>query len=100
MDQVHNLVLSDGDNPIVILGDFNVNLLEPSAEENNLNSYMRDYRGYTQLINKYTTDYCTQIDHIYTNVPQLVSSSGVLESYYSDHKPVYVCFRIQMQVMN
>ena len=100
MDQVHNFVLSDGDHPIIILGDFNVNLLEPSAEQNHLSSYVRDHRGYTQLINKYTTDYCTQIDHIYTNVPQLVSSSGVLESYYSDHKPIYVCFRIEMQVIN
>ena len=100
MDQVHSLVLSHGDHPIVIPGDFNVNLLEPSAEQNHLTSYMRGYRGYTELINKYTTDYFTQIDHIYANVPQLVSSFGVLESYYSDHKPVYVCFPIQIPIMN
>lgn len=39
-------------------------------------------RGYTQLLNQYTTDYHTQIDHIYTNVPNDVQSVGVLESYY------------------
>lgn len=47
-------------------------------------------RGYTQLIEQYTTDYRTQIDHIYTNVPQLIQSAGTLESYYSDHKPIFI----------
>ena len=55
---------------------------------------MVESKGYTQLINNYTTDYRTQIDHIYTNMPQLIYTSGVLESYYSDHKPVYACLRL------
>lgn len=32
--------------------------------------------GYTQLVTQYTTDYHTQIDHFYTNEPQLVQSAG------------------------
>jgi endonuclease/exonuclease/phosphatase (EEP) superfamily protein YafD len=50
-------------------------------------------KGYTQLINQYTTDYRTQIDHVYTNVPQCVQSAGTLESYYSDHKPIYISMK-------
>ena len=50
-------------------------------------------RGYTQLIRQYTTDYRTQIDHIYTNVPQLVQCVGTLESYYSDHKPILISLK-------
>jgi len=43
-------------------------------------------RGYTQLTINYTTDYHTQVDRIYTNVPQLMQFSSTLESYYRDHK--------------
>ena len=31
-------------------------------------------------------------DHIYANIPDRIQSSGVVESYFSDHKPVFVCF--------
>ena len=40
------------------------------------------------------TDYKTQIDHMYTNIPHQVQSSGTLESYDSDHKPIFVCLNI------
>ncbi len=93
IDQLHHSVLTIENHPIIILGDFNVNLLQPSSERTQLDSYMNGYRQYAQLINEYTTDYHTQLDHIYTNAPRLVLSSGVLESFYSDHKPIYVCFR-------
>ena len=77
--------------PTVILGDFNVNLLETSSEKNALTKNHLEQRGYTQLITKYTTDYKSLLDHVYTNIPDRIQSSGVLESYFSDHKPVYVC---------
>lgn len=72
--------------PVVLLGDFNVNLLEKTSEEKALTRCLVEERGYTQLIKQYTTDYRSLIDHIYTNIPHFVMSSGVLESYYSDHK--------------
>ena len=50
-------------------------------------------RGYTQLIKQYTTDYRSLIDHIYTNIPHFVQSSGVLESYFSDHKPLFISWK-------
>ena len=51
--------------------------------------YLIEEKQYVQLINQVTTDYKTQIDHIYTNIPERVKNSGVLESYFSDHKPIF-----------
>lgn len=78
----------------IIFGDFNIDLSRESSERKTLMLNMVQSKGYIQLIQEYTTDYRTQIDHIYTNVPHLVYASGVLESYYSDHKPIYACLRL------
>lgn len=51
-----------------------------SSEQRALTKYLINEKGYTQMINQYTTDYRTQIDHIYTNVPHQVKSAGTLES--------------------
>jgi endonuclease/exonuclease/phosphatase (EEP) superfamily protein YafD len=59
-------------------------------EVNSLYKYLIEEMQYKQLINEFTTDYKTQIDHIYTNIPERVKNSGVLESYFSDHKPIFV----------
>ena len=89
INHLHTAVLQD--NPTIILGDFNVDLLASSSEKNALLREMIEVKGYTQLINQYTTDYRSQLDHIYTNIPLSVGiSSGVLKSYYSDHKPVFI----------
>ena len=45
--------------------------------------------NYRQLISKCTTDNHTTIDHIYTNIVSSVNSS-ILETYYSDHKAVWM----------
>ena len=82
--------LTTPDIPLILLDDFNVNLLQKTSEQKALTKCLVEERGYTQLIKQYTTDYRSLIDHIYTNVPHLVKSSGVLESYYSDHKPVFI----------
>ena len=77
--------------PTIILGDYNIDLMDQcSSQCKTLMNCLVNQRGYTQVLNQYTTDYRTQIDHIYTKVPNDVQSVGVLESYYSDHKPVYV----------
>lgn len=90
LNNVLDNVIPDSNTPTVILGDFNINLLEISSEKNALSKCLLEQRGYTQLITQYTTDYHSLIDHIYTNVPDQVQSSAVLESYFSDHKPVFV----------
>lgn len=44
-----------------------------------------------QIVNESTTNYNSLIDHIYTNLhPESISKLGTLESYYSDHKPIYI----------
>ena len=69
---LHYTFLIDPDIPVIILGDCNVNLNENASDKNTLCRYLIDEKHYVQLINQVTTDYKTQIDHIYTNVPERV----------------------------
>ena len=75
---MHSTVLKDSNTPVVILGDFNVNLTENASDKNTLCKYLMGEKHYVQAINQLTTDYKTQIDHIYTNIPERVKTSGVL----------------------
>ena len=93
LTHLHNSVLTEPTIPTLLLGDFTINLMQETTQQNTLKKSLVTDRGYTQLINQYTTDYRTQIDRIYTNVPQLVQSAGTLESYYSDHKPIFVSLK-------
>ena len=90
LKHLHSTILDDPNTPVIILGDFNVNLNENASDKNTLCKYLMEEKHYVQVINQFTTDYKTQIDHIYTNIPQRVKNSGVLESYFSDHKPIFV----------
>ncbi|XP_051814032.1 uncharacterized protein LOC127536803 [Acanthochromis polyacanthus] len=72
--------------PIVVCGDFNEDLLSRGKKS------IRDAllsRGYNQLITESTTDKNTVIDHIYISQPEKCVQSGVLQTYYSYHSPVY-----------
>ena len=40
--------------------------------------------------NRYTTDNNTLIDHIYTNITNMEVDSGNLETYFSDHKAIWI----------
>ena len=72
---LHSSFLNDPNTPTIILGDFNVNLNKNSSDKN--------------IFCKYLIEEKQQIDHIYTNIPERVKNSGVLESYFSDHKPIF-----------
>ena len=74
----HSAFLSDSNVLVIILGDFA------------LCKYLIQENKYLQLISQVTTDYKTRIDHIYTNISERVKNSGVLESYFSDHKPIFL----------
>ena len=67
--------------------------MQANTEQKALMKYLVTGKGYTQLINQFATDYRTQIDRVYTNAPQCVQSAGTLESYYSDHKPIYISMK-------
>ena len=90
LTHLHKSVLTKPTIPTILLGDFNINLMQESGEQKALKAYLITNRGYTQLTNQYTTDYRSQIDHIYTNIPQHVQSAGTLDSYYSDNKLIYI----------
>ena len=83
-------MLDNPNTPVIILGDFNVNLNENASDKNTLCKYLIEEKQYVQVINQFTTDYKTIIDHICTNIPETVKNSGVLESYFSDHKPILI----------
>ena len=90
LKHLHSTYINDANTPVIILGDFNVNLIENASDKNTLSKYLIEEKQYVQLISQVTTDYKTQIDHIYTNIPQRVKCCGVLESYFSDHKPIFM----------
>lgn len=76
--------------PHVIIGDLNIDAQATSLFQ----SFMFEQFGLGYLPTGVTTDYSSVIDHIYTNVPfdQLISW-GTLETYYSDHKPLFVSLK-------
>ena len=90
LKHLHSNIINDPNAPVIIMGDFNINFMESTSDKNSLYKYLIEEEQYEQLINEFTTDYKTQIDHIYTNIPERVKNSGVLESYFSDHKPIFV----------
>ena len=80
------------DNNIIILGDFNINWLVETERRPLFNLLVRD-KHFKQWISTYATDNNTVIDHIYTNInSHLDIQAAVLETYFSDHKAVWVSF--------
>lgn len=70
---------------LILMGDFNFHYTENST----CSQTFKDILGLRQLVQCATTDYDSCIDHIYTNISD-VKASGTLESYYSDHKPLFL----------
>ena len=73
----------------IIIGDFNVNWLN-KQQMSGLHNLMVSEYGYCQVVNDYTTCNRTIIDHIYTNIGRNYIDVGILETYYSDHKAVWI----------
>ncbi|KAJ8048374.1 ATP-dependent DNA helicase PIF1 [Holothuria leucospilota] len=83
--------LIDSSQPTVITGDFNVDILKDTPDKFKLHSVLMDSLNYRQIIHTATTDYNSCLDHIYTNIPAAKLQGGtVLESFYSDHKAIWV----------
>lgn len=72
--------------PIIVCGDFNENLL--SGASTPITDLFLS-RGYVQLITGATTDKNTLLDLIFISRPQCSLQSGVLQTYFSYHNPVY-----------
>ena len=72
---------------IIILGDFNTNLLElDSKQTKELLCFMETYK-LTSKVNQVTTNYRTRLDNIFTNISKCVC--GVTENMYSYHKGIW-----------
>lgn len=73
-------------------GDFNINNL--SANSETLVQFMSENLKLQLLPTNSTTDYGSALDHIYTSFAQSdIEGWGTLESYYSDHKPLYITLK-------
>nr|XP_049594588.1 uncharacterized protein LOC125979872 isoform X15 [Syngnathus scovelli] len=71
---------------ILVCGDFNEDMLSASFKP--ILDLFRS-TGYTQLITTATTDKNTLLDLIFVSRPQCALHSGVLQTYYSYHNPVF-----------
>ena len=81
--------VNEGNSNIVLLGDFNIDLLKSQSSWDSTTSLF----GLHQLINcatRITQTSATLLDHIYTNNEQMVSKVQVSDICISDHCPV-VC---------
>ena len=69
------------------MGDFNVDIYGSTSDYKQLKEFMSGF-GLQQHIKEMTTDTRTAIDHIYSNVENIMC--GVSETYYSFHKSIWV----------
>ena len=73
--------------PTILMGDFN----QDALLRTNISHILSEQLSFSQLITSVTTDYESCLDHIYINFPShTLHSYGTLESYYSDHKPIFI----------
>ena len=87
--------VSESKNNVLLLGDFNIDLLKPHLAWESTFSVL----GLNQLITQPTRVACstsTLIDHIYTNNSNLVHSISVPNTAISDHFPVLCTWSIKL----
>ena len=76
--------------PTVVMGDFNQNALENDTLAQLLHKF-----SFFQILKSETTDHHSCLDHVYINFPRhSLLSYGILESYYSDHKPLFISVKM------
>ena len=87
---------------ILLLGDFNVNLL-PTSIDAKSNEFLTSLEtiGLDQIVTsptRITKDSSSLIDHIYTNISNFKMHSGLIETDISDHFPVFVALECPFNV--
>ena len=90
---LNDILTEHGSHNTIILGDFNVNWMVEKQRQS-LYSLMIEDNAYQQLISNCTTNYNTLIDHVYSNIvlyAKITLHSGVFETYFSDHKIIWIC---------
>ena len=80
---------------ILVLGDLNCNMLENGQERRALTNFSTEL-NLTQIIK---TTFQTLIDVILVSSTALVLESGVINTSFSDHLPVYVLLKLKAPKM-
>jgi hypothetical protein len=78
---------------IVIIGDFNIEMLTNTLQSMELKQIMNKY-GLQLVSFEITTIYNTQIDHIWTNVLLQQCHFGSSTTYWTNHKPIHIAFKL------
>jgi hypothetical protein len=91
-DMLDNVYKSKPNIDVLILGDFNIDLLKPHSRWQTITGSL----GLTQLISsptRVTPSSETLIDHIYSNNPAQITSASLSDLSISDHTPIF-CTKI------
>ena len=84
----------------VLLGDINIDLLQPSNNLTKQYQSILDVFGIQQMVNqptRVTRTSRTLIDHIVTNYPQNITHTGIIPcSIISDHDAVFACINTRV----
>lgn len=90
----HLLSVIDVSCPLIIMGDFNIE--KSSTVYGKLCNLMALFNC-EQHIQQSTTEYNTTLDLIFTNIQRIGPvSSGVLQTYFSYHNPIWISFPQQI----
>jgi endonuclease/exonuclease/phosphatase (EEP) superfamily protein YafD len=81
------------DYPTILIGDFNINMLKKTTQSTTFQILMSKYK-LKFFFSKSTTINNTQIDHIWTNAQTQQCHSGITQTYWTNHKPVYFTFKL------
>ncbi len=83
--------------PIIIMGDFNVDILKDNNQAKNKQELL-DFMDKFQLKSQFSesiTKVRSQLNHIWANVPRNECKFGVIEVYSSNfHKLIYIAFKL------
>ena len=85
LDQV--LSKTDNSDHLIVTGDFNVDLFARSPERDTLITYFAN-KGMIQALSGVSTNYGSQLDCVLTK--NLTCSCSFYESYFNDHKPMFI----------
>ena len=79
--------------PIVLVGDFNIDMLQNTGRTKELENYMCKY-SLRFLINNIVHLQNALIDHVWSNVPIPQYSMFVLDTYWSDHDTIGIALEL------